>query len=167
MLWTREGAFPLVSSPSISGTKIVCVDCFRAVEERIRQGLPPLDESEVEGNYGVAGAFHLAQLTQARSGASSYNVPLISMSHQGPDDFYEPSISSEGFISQSGARLSTITERTEQTEDPRRWYAAQTSLRTQSSIPTLSSLRAPPMRPSMSSSSTTSYGEIIGACLSP
>ncbi|KAA1465998.1 hypothetical protein DENSPDRAFT_5738 [Dentipellis sp. KUC8613] len=126
--------------------------------ERARLGLPPLPEDH-EGALGIAGAPHhaspaaiLAQNASLGGVHGMPNVPLIVLAQQNQEDFYEGSEGSLSEGSLAGARLSTISERTELTEEPKRWSPAHG---------TYDSMRPRSARPSFSTATTSSYGDLI------
>ncbi|THH13896.1 hypothetical protein EW146_g6374 [Bondarzewia mesenterica] len=113
-------------------------------EERARLGLPESPSEDVASAH-----LHASRLALARSaGATALpNVPLIAIAQQNEQEFLErpESFSSDAAVPR--APLSIITERTEVTEGP--WTPVQESLVHRTS------------RISQSSTSTSSYGQVI------
>ncbi|TFY80062.1 hypothetical protein EWM64_g3954 [Hericium alpestre] len=124
------------------------------LEERARQGLPPLPEDDL-GASGIAGARMHASMLGGAYGM--VNGPLIVRAQQDADDFYE---GSEGTGTGSGSmlqtRLSTISEHTEQTEESKRWSPGRG---------TFNSTNYRTTRSSRSMTSTSSYGNVIDSRL--
>lgn len=138
---------------------IVEVDCFRnAAEERARLGLSVDSFDEDEVATGIAYAARLAADAYNFGGQNSYpnNIPLIALAQpNGPEYLVQ-----EGSFIDEGATLrrplSRITEKTEMSDISYARPMAQETAYNQVVPPSL-----------RSSTSTSSYGEVIGECHVP
>lgn len=135
------------------------VDCFRtAAEERARLGLSEDSFDEEEIASGIAGAhLHAARLAVDAyqfGGQGTYpnNVPLIALAQPNGPEYVEQ----EGSFIEAKRPLSRITEKTEISDIS---YARPLAQETAYNQMMQGSLR--------SSTSTSSYGEVIGECRVP
>lgn len=135
---------------------IVEVDCFRnAAEERARLGLSADSFDEDEVATGIAYAARLAADAYNFGGQNSYpnNIPLIALAQPNGPEYLEQEGSFIDDAATSRRPLSRITEKTEISDISYARPMAQETPYTQASL--------------RSSTSTSSYGEVIGQCYVP